>query len=240
MENKVEEPFEIEEWVPLSLTLVEYPKGDPLGKFLAMVSLLPFAIAILHFGVFCILKDWHTFFYGVGIILNHMINFVLKTIIKQPRPTVSFRNLESAHHHMVYGMPSTHAQFMCFALFYMFLFVLFRLPNDGGNMEKVCKTSILTVYSFATVLVLYSRVYLMYHTVEQVFYGAIIGMLLGYVWFWVVQNVLTKWFATLSSWYFADLVGMNDLTNIPNVGRFINMSLKKEAVKRQRKKSRQE
>ena len=92
-----------EEWVPFKLTLVEYPKGDTLGKILAALSLLPFAskmldtvfdsalnfqlqhflsVAILHFGFFVVIRDLHSFFYGIGIIINHVINHFLKVTIK--------------------------------------------------------------------------------------------------------------------------------------------------------------
>ncbi|KMQ97893.1 endophilin-b1 isoform x2 [Lasius niger] len=48
------------EWIPLSLTLVEYPQGDLFGKALAVLSLMPFAIIAGFITLILFRRDLHT------------------------------------------------------------------------------------------------------------------------------------------------------------------------------------
>ncbi|KAL6441937.1 hypothetical protein ACFW04_002365 [Cataglyphis niger] len=48
------------EWIPLSLTLVEYPQGDLFGKLLAVLSLMPFAIIAGFITLILFRRDLHT------------------------------------------------------------------------------------------------------------------------------------------------------------------------------------
>lgn len=75
-------PEDLDDWTPLKLTLVHYPKGDTLGKALAFMSLTPFFIALLHFGFFCVIRDFHSLFYGIGTIVNYVLNIGLKSYFK--------------------------------------------------------------------------------------------------------------------------------------------------------------
>lgn len=50
------------------------------------------------------------------------------------------------------------------------------------------------------VLVTYGRVYLQYHSITQVFCGALIGIALGAAWFMIVHAVLTPIFPIIVSW----------------------------------------
>lgn len=44
------------------------------------------------------------------------------------------------------------------------------------------------------------RVYLLYHTWSQVIYGGVAGMVMGVVWFFITQEVLTPVFPKIAAW----------------------------------------
>lgn len=60
----------------------------------------------------------------LGIILNELVNFVLKNWLCEPRPLV--RNVT----YQEYGMPSSHSQFMWFFATYCALFVIIRYTGS--------------------------------------------------------------------------------------------------------------
>ncbi len=117
----------LDEWRDFSLTCVQYPTGDALGHLLAAVSLAPMAIAVAHATVFLLSRDCHTLAFGVGTIANFVFNSILKRVIGQSRPESHFR--QAHNHYSVHGMPSSHAQFICFYVTYANLFVYLRLKR---------------------------------------------------------------------------------------------------------------
>ena len=83
-------------------------------------------------------------------------------------------------------MPSSHSQFTWFCSAYMILFTLFRLTNTS-TWKSLTVVSCLT-----TGLVMsFSRVYLEYHTVSQVVWGAVVGQVGALLWFIFTQLVLS-------------------------------------------------
>lgn len=44
------------------------------------------------------------------------------------------------------------------------------------------------------------RVYLLYHTWSQVIYGGVSGVVMGVVWFFITQEVLTPVFPKIAAW----------------------------------------
>ena len=83
-------------------------------------------------------------------------------------------------------MPSSHSQFTWFCCSYMIFFTLFRLTQTST-------WKVLTVVSCLTtgLVMSYSRVYLEYHTVAQVLWGAILGLAGALLWFILTQLVLS-------------------------------------------------
>ena len=73
-------------WRTFTLTHVDYPDGDLFAKIMAILSLTPLVIVIIHLTVFACKRDLHTLFYGLGTIGNGILNYVLKQIFKEPRP----------------------------------------------------------------------------------------------------------------------------------------------------------
>lgn len=147
-------------------------------------SLLPVFIAF-GLGVAILLRrEIGTAVLLVGILANEAFNDVLKTAIAEPRPQrASERGVWGE-----YGMPSSHAQFMGFFVAYMTLWTLRRLrprptPLCGPVLTEVVKWLVILALIAAAALVVWSRVYLKYHTVEQVACGIAVGAAAGTVWY---------------------------------------------------------
>ena len=47
-------------WKPFSLTYIEYPEGDSIGKVLAIASLFPIAMVVGTFTLMLFRRDLHT------------------------------------------------------------------------------------------------------------------------------------------------------------------------------------
>lgn len=69
-------------------------------------------------------------------------------------------------------------------------------------------------------LTMYSRVYLGYHTVAQVFAGAALGSFLGGGWFLAVNSVLRCYFPAIEESAFGRFFYVKDMSHIPNVLKF--------------------
>lgn len=69
-------------------------------------------------------------------------------------------------------------------------------------------------------LTMYSRVYLGYHSVAQVFAGAILGVFLGWAWFWVVNSVLISYFPAIEESAFGRMFYVKDTSHLHDVLKF--------------------
>lgn len=213
-------------WKTLSITHVEYLEEDQLGKLFAVYSLAPLVIVVVMATFFFCRRDLHTFTFGVGVILNHILNHVLKKYFAEPRPMFRDVVFEEA------GMPSNHSQFMWFVCFYLVLFIRFRLHYSGQTLWKLSAAA--SCLGAAGVMS-YSRVYLEYHTVSQVVWGSAIGSLSATVWFLVTQYVLTPLYPTIAAWRLAELFLIRDCSTIPNIMWFEYVTSRGEAHTRKKK-----
>ncbi|XP_018321953.1 dolichyldiphosphatase 1 isoform X2 [Agrilus planipennis] len=110
-------------WVPLSLTLVEYPKGDAFGKILAFISLAPFGIGAGFVTLILFRRDLHTITFFLGTVCSEILNYLIKHAIREPRPKVRPDDA------VEYGMPSSHSQFVWFFSTYVVYFVFIRTES---------------------------------------------------------------------------------------------------------------
>ncbi|CAH1271482.1 DOLPP1 [Branchiostoma lanceolatum] len=219
-------------WKPISLTHVEYEEGDLLGKGLAWCSLTPVFI-LVGFGTLLLFRrELHTISFLAGILLNEAVNWVLKHLIREPRPCRGHSVVFSE-----YGMPSSHAQFMWFFSTYIVLFLYVRLHQSYTStlLENMWKHLTAVGVFLLSMLVSYSRVYLRYHTTVQVAAGAAAGIPLGIVWFAIVQLALTPWFPMIAAWPICELFMVRDSTLIPNILWFEYTAARAEARTRHRK-----
>ncbi|GAB1597881.1 dolichyldiphosphatase 1-like [Argonauta hians] len=218
-------------WIPLSLLFIEFPAGDLLGYILAWFSMVPVFISVGFITLIIIRRDLHTASYFGGILLNGAISVALKHIIKDKRPLPSPNQI----HIGIYGMPSSHSQFMGFFNTYLILFLLFRLYRNYNWIDDSWKIVVSCLTCIVTLLVCISRVYLGYHFVSQVLCGALLGMALGAAWFCTVHLVLTPFFPVIAASLIGEFLMVRDSTLIPHVMWFEYKSSRSEARNRQRK-----
>lgn len=218
-------------WVPLSLTLIEYPQGDWLGKFLALISLTPFAIIAGFIALILFRRDLHTITFFAGTAANELLNLILKHILCEARPMA--RNSLYTE----YGMPSSHAQFMWFFTTYCVYFVIIRLHhmNNNTTLESIWKSCLVGVCIVIAIIVNISRVYLQYHTWNQVLGGTIAGLIFATIWFTFTHLILTPLFPVIVSWRVSELLLLRDTSLIPNILWFEYTNSRQEARARGRK-----
>ncbi|PHT49265.1 Lipid phosphate phosphatase gamma, chloroplastic [Capsicum baccatum] len=197
----------------VTLTHVRYQKGDQLGHFLAWVSLVPVFISLGGFSShFIFRRELQTMFFALGLLISQFVNEVIKTSVQQARPeTCALLEMCDSH-----GWPSSHSQ-------YMFFFAVYFTLLTYRRLGLICRNQLIVAYLLVwpmAVLTMYSRVYLGYHTVAQVFAGAGLGAVLGWGWFWIVNNVISGMFPLIEESAFGRFFYVKDTSHIPNVLRF--------------------
>ncbi|KAH8850784.1 dolichyldiphosphatase 1-like [Schistosoma japonicum] len=127
------------------------------------------------------------------------------------------------------GMPSNHAQFMGFFCAYTTLFLSIRLAVASLfqlfrlSQRSLSRRTTLFIYLLCistTLIVCYSRVYLLYHTLFQVIVGITVGGLFGTVWFLVVHYALTPIFPRITDSCIGQFLMLQDFTHINNFVQF--------------------
>ncbi|XP_057290553.1 dolichyldiphosphatase 1-like isoform X1 [Hydractinia symbiolongicarpus] len=245
-------------WKPISLTYVLYPEGDLVGKVLAWSSMLPIFILVSFVTLILFRRELHTMAFFGGILINEIVNMGLKYSIKSPRPCGrhKFTNImnefmskevilkhsditadERKELYNKYGMPSSHAQFMSFFAIYMLFFAYIRLKMHVYEkfMDNIRQHLIAFSSVGASVIVCYSRIYLHYHTLEQVIVGIVVGLVNGAVWFYIVETLFTPIFQDIVNTKIAEYFLIRDSSNIPDILWFEYTSSRTEARQRQRR-----
>ncbi|KAK4228210.1 PAP2 superfamily-domain-containing protein [Podospora fimiseda] len=185
----------------LSLTHVYYNPSDPLSHLSAYLALLPQALIIVYITLLYSTREAEVFLLFLGQLTNEAINFVLKRLIKEERPSHIISSTLTIN--KAYGMPSSHAQYMAFWAVALGLFLCVRhRPVHKGHppLKEKGLSKTIEAYShspwslaqrvvatvgavFIAGLVSWSRVYLGYHTVKQVVAGSAAGIVSGVAWF---------------------------------------------------------
>ncbi|MBA0733149.1 hypothetical protein Gogos_017188, partial [Gossypium gossypioides] len=198
----------------VSLTHVRYQRGDQLGHFLAWVSLVPVFISLGGFvSHFIFRRELQSMFFALGLVISQFINEFIKKSVQQARPeTCALLEMCDSH-----GWPSSHSQYMFFFAVY---FTLLTCKGIGGIWNVRTKWAALFLPWSLAVLTMYSRVYLGYHTVAQVLAGASLGILLGGLWFWVVNSMLFCYFPLIEESPFGRFFYVKDTSHISDVLKF--------------------
>lgn len=196
----------------VTLTHVRYRKGDQLGHFLAWVSLVPVFISLGGFvSHFIFRRELQGMFFALGLVVSQFINELVKKWFQQARPeTCALLEMCDSH-----GWPSSHSQYMFFFAVYYTL-----LTCRGIGLWTRNDLVVNFLHWSLALLTMYSRVYLGYHTVAQVFAGATLGTFLGVVWFWVVNYKLFCYFPAIEESSFGRRFYIKDTSHIPNVLKF--------------------
>ncbi|XP_060613494.2 dolichyldiphosphatase 1 [Anolis sagrei] len=222
--------------VPLtsvSLTHVEYPAGDFSGYLLAWVSLGPIFIIVGFLTLIVFKRELHTISFLLGLVLNEGVNWLIKSIVQEPRPCPEIHPSVFSK----YAMPSSHSQFMWFFAAYSFLFLYLRMhqTNNARFLDLLWRHVLSLCLLTVAFLVSYSRVYLRYHTGSQVIYGGLAGTVMAVVWFAFTQEILTPFFPRIAAWPISEFFLIRDTSLIPNILWFEYTVTRAEARNRQRK-----
>lgn len=137
-------------------------------------------------------------------------------------------------------MPSSHSQFIWFFSTYVTLFVLLRLkhnthPSHAIPFERTFRALTVLGCWLLAGLVCLSRIYLLYHTQQQVIVGSTLGILNGTAWFAVTHLLLTPIFPYVVGWRFSEFFMVRDTTPIPNILWFEYRITRQEARVRSRR-----
>ncbi|KAK1272001.1 hypothetical protein QJS04_geneDACA022045 [Acorus gramineus] len=199
----------------VTLTHVRYRRGDNLGHFLAWVSLVPVFISLGGFvSHIAFRREIQTVFFALGLLVSQFLNELVKKSVKQSRPETC-RALETCDSH---GWPSSHSQYMFFFALYLTLLSL-RHPRRRRGIASLMSPVFLLSWPSA-LLTMYSRVYLGYHTVSQVFAGAGLGLVVAAIWFWVVNSLLVDYFPAIEESVIGRWFYIKDSSHIPDVLKF--------------------
>mmetsp|Transcript_16187 Transcript_16187/g.27282 ORF Transcript_16187/g.27282 Transcript_16187/m.27282 type:complete len:236 (-) Transcript_16187:424-1131(-) len=200
--------------IAFDLTHVRYEDGDSLGKLLALVTLAPVFIFVGLFGALLARREIQYATFMVGIVLNDLLSVALKKVIQEPRPPTCVQ-LEMCDS---YGMPSSHSSYMTFVAVYVALDLarhLNRYPNCdliklliGGGVWPL------------TASVMYSRVYLGYHSPPQVAAGAALGVAAGLAWHVLTHRLHQTAYPVLEASCLCRLFAMKDSCHIEDVHTF--------------------
>ncbi|KAM5490190.1 putative dolichyldiphosphatase [Microsporum audouinii] len=171
-----------DEYIPLaslSLTHVHYNPEDPISYLCAFLALVPQALIISYISLCWATREVEIIFMLAGQLSCEVLNFGLKRLIKQERPYQM--------NGKGYGMPSSHSQFMGYFAVFFTLFLLFRhAPSSSilsGYISALERVGLASLACVGATMVAMSRIYLNYHTPEQVLAGSVIGIAYGVVWF---------------------------------------------------------
>ncbi|OMO73481.1 Phosphatidic acid phosphatase type 2/haloperoxidase [Corchorus olitorius] len=153
-------------------------------------------------------------FFALGILISQFINELIKTSVQQARPSETCVLLETCDSH---GWPSGHSQYMFFFAVY---YTLLSCKGIGLVSKVRVKWAALFLPWSLAFLTMYSRVYLGYHTVPQVFAGASLGIVLGLAWFWVVNSKIFGYFPLIEESAFGRFFYVKDSSHISDVLKF--------------------
>jgi dolichyldiphosphatase len=146
----------------ITLTHVRYQRGDPLGLFLAWVSLIPVFISLGGFiSHFLFRREIQGLCFTLGLLISQFLNELVKSSVQQSRPETCAL-LEACDSH---GWPSSHSQYVFFFAAYL---TLLCLKGSTGVAHGGSRVFLAILPWPLAVFTMYSRVYLGYHTVAQV------------------------------------------------------------------------
>eukprot|EP01025_Chloroclados_australasicus_P032938 TRINITY_DN3345_c1_g2_i2.p1 TRINITY_DN3345_c1_g2~~TRINITY_DN3345_c1_g2_i2.p1 ORF type:complete len:214 (-),score=9.24 TRINITY_DN3345_c1_g2_i2:21-662(-) len=192
----------------------KYIKEDDIGKVFAYISLIPVILFVCLGSIVYYSRQIHLIFVLVGGLLTELITVVLKKTLKQPRPEYACNMYEICGS---YGMPSSHTSTMFyFATVYSMMTILQLKSKIKKLSLKLMFSSPIPETIFIVVsapLVGISRVYLGYHTVIQVLFGGVLGLVMGILWCGLMMRVVGSFNQnTKKNWYF-DVLGLQDSSN---------------------------
>lgn len=147
--------------------LVTISKNDILTKFYSIMTYFcePITIIILFILLLIFMKDKLKFFnLALASFSTTVLNYVVKKIIKRPRPTGIALVKETG-----YSFPSNHAM-VCISFYGFILYLI--LKSDSSKLIKILSTILIILI---ITLVSISRIYLGVHNASDVLAGLLLS-----------------------------------------------------------------
>ncbi|KAI8066532.1 phosphatidic acid phosphatase type 2/haloperoxidase [Gongronella butleri] len=191
----------------LSLTHVQFERGDPIAYLFAYITLGPIAIMVFYASVLVSRREVAIGQMLLGQLVNEVVNTVLKEYFQIARP----------HDHLGtgYGMPSSHSQFVWFFTTYG---ALYLVRHISLNQALLWKPAAILLMMLMSLLVCWSRIYLGYHSIEQVMAGSAVGVGSGVAWYVLMERLRKRgWVQWLVSTRLAHWLYLRDMRDIDNV-----------------------
>mmetsp|Transcript_7506 Transcript_7506/g.21257 ORF Transcript_7506/g.21257 Transcript_7506/m.21257 type:complete len:163 (+) Transcript_7506:512-1000(+) len=161
------------------------------------------------------------------MLLNVAVGVAAKEIIQQPRPSTCHALSDCDTH----GMPSSHSQCISFAaLVFISLAVQRPAPTLPGRLwQGIQGTASVAVCG----AVAWSRVYLGYHSLEQVIAGLLVGAAVGGLWAWGVAAA-GRALPEVEGWPICQRLGLRDSSHLPDLVAFGRQAVRssREAMKK--------
>ena len=211
-------------YIPFDHTYILYDPNDIVSIISVQFSLLPIYIMVFYLLWFLVTREIEPVIVVGGHLCSEILNKILKKILKSPRPDFhkEFGNalgkaLSSGsgigagkQSILSYGMPSAHSQFVGFLAAYYSCVIIFRIEH----FKKWQKQTSCALLLCMAVGVASSRVYLQYHTWQQVVVGVVVGNVFGLLYFivsmtardiglvdWVLNWPIVKLFYVKDSYF---------------------------------------
>ncbi|RLN46050.1 hypothetical protein BBJ29_003382 [Phytophthora kernoviae] len=187
------------------LTWVMYDPTDRFGVIMALFTLSPVFVTLMHVTLVAFQRDLDSVSMFLGQVTSEVLNKVLKKAINQRRPDGARMGGS--------GMPSAHSQFISYFASYAVAYTWSRL-NSHRYMEQ-CFTIVGAI--LLALLTCYSRVRLGYHTKDQVIVGALVGVLAGFTWHALISMVSPWLFPLVAQSRVAQFFYLRDISHIPDL-----------------------
>lgn len=232
--------------------------SDSISYFCAWLALVPQALCVVYGTLIWSTREIEIALMFAGQMGCEALNFLLKRFIKEERPKrmlssasttdglylnrpLSKPTADNIRVEMLgkgYGMPSSHAQFTVFFALSLTLFLLLRhrpLPASSSHTPfTILQRAFLSLGALlSAAIVAWSRIYLNYHTPQQVFVGCGAGALSAIAWFMATEVArrigIVDWILETSSaraMRMRDLVVQEDLV-MPGWDRWERRRLEK-------------
>ncbi len=161
--------------------------------FLLIITMLTPVIFVFLIGLWVFTLNRRLFLFTLSTVLNALFNWLLKVIIRAPRPEPPC--LPS------FGMPSGHAQFAFGVLTYVVLegthwytHLCRHHYRCGWHLELPHPIWTALLVATWAVFVAISRVVLGYHTTAQVVVGALVGVAFTLTFYLLASTVKRQWY----------------------------------------------
>lgn len=161
--------------IPFDHTYILYSPDNVLSLPLAASSLLPILILVFLFSWHIVSRELEPCLFAAGHVCNDVISGIFKNLVKYPRPLNG--QIFKQDGGLVWGMPSSHSQFMSFWFTYVFFMYIQNWPYY--RLTK-CERLFFSLGAISFVgIVVASRIVFEYHNWNQIVVGLVFGSTLA-------------------------------------------------------------